>query len=317
MTLVSPLDWGLGHATRCVPIINDCIRNGEQVLLASDSQALAFLKQEFPSAKCIRLKGYRMRYAGGRLLPFVIMAQLPLFGFSILLEHIRLRKIINDYAVNRVISDNRYGLWCKSAESIIITHQLYIQLPKYLSIFRKPLHLFTAHLLHKFNKIWVPDYADANESLSGRLSHGGALDNSVSYIGPLSRFEKSVKCENIDAPDVLILLSGPGKQKRQFAKQMLKSLQNSKKRILIAGAEPEQKYQIAKDNILTVSHISTSVLNDLLLSTPQIIARAGYSTIMDLHKLGRTAQLYPTPGQWEQEYLAKRYSSAHSVATYD
>lgn len=304
MTLISPLDWGLGHATRCVPIINDCIKKGEPVILATDGQALSFLQQEFPNQKCIRLKGYSMKYAGGRLLPFVIMLQLPFFALSICLEHRRLKRIIRTYGIDKVISDNRYGLWDKNVQSIIVTHQLYIQLPKWLNAFKRPLHVFTAHLLHRFNEIWVPDYADASKSLSGALSHNGALDNEVRYIGPLSRFTDDVKCEDAKVPDVLLLLSGPGRQKRVFAKQMLKKLQNSKKSILVAGAEPNQKYQITNGNILAVSHISTQKLNYLLLSTPQIIARSGYSTIMDLHILRREAMLYPTPGQWEQEYLS-------------
>lgn len=309
MILISPLDWGLGHATRCVPIIKNCLANGEKVLLATSGNALSFLQQEFPNVQCINLKGYRMRYAGGRLLPFVIMSQMPLFWAGIWLEHIRLHRIIKRYGVSKVISDNRYGLWSKSVESIVITHQLYIQLPKWLSPFRRPLHLFTAHLLHRFNKIWVPDYADAGKSLSGALSHGGGLDSEVSYIGPLSRFGKNVDSVDIDVPDVLLLLSGPGRQKHTFAKQVLAGLQNSQKRILVVSAEPKLKYEVGNDNILTVNHLSTEKLNYLLLFTPQIIARAGYSTIMDLHSLDRVATLVPTPGQWEQEYLAKRYGT--------
>lgn len=313
MILVSPLDWGLGHATRCVPIISKCLADGSQVLVATSGNALSFLRQEFPNVKCINLKGYRMRYAGGRLLPFVIMMQMPLFCLGIWLEHIRLRRIIKDYGVSRVISDNRYGLWNKSVESIIITHQLYIQLPKWLSPFSKPLHSFTAHLLHRFNKIWVPDYADAKVSLSGALSHGGKLDSEVSYIGPLSRFSTTVGPVDIDVPDVLLLLSGPGRQKHTFAKQVLNGLQNTQKRILVVSAEPKLKYEITNGNILTVNHLSTEKLNYLLLFTPQIIARAGYSTIMDLHILGKEATLVPTQGQWEQEYLAKRCATPRHI----
>jgi hypothetical protein len=127
MTLIAPLDWGLGHATRCVPIINECLAKGEKVVIAADGAAAAFLKQEFPNLTHIRLKGWRMRYFWP--LPLALALQMPFFGVSILLEHRRLQRIIKQMGVNRVISDNRYGLWSRNADCTIITHQLYIQLP--------------------------------------------------------------------------------------------------------------------------------------------------------------------------------------------
>lgn len=305
MTLVAPLNWGLGHATRCVPIIHKLIASGEQIIIAADGVAFSFLQQEFPNLKIIRLRGYQMHYAFGRFLPIALMLQMPLFGVGILLEHRRLQKIVKQYSITKVISDNRYGLWNKNTENVIITHQLYIQLPKYLKFLQKPIHSFTAFLLHRFNQIWVPDYADVNMSLSGALSHGGKLDNEVNYIGPQSRFTADFE-QNTDVqiPDVLLLLSGIGRQKKRLEKQVVNEYKNTAKQILIVGAEPNSKYQIKQDNVLKMNHISTSKLNFLLLHSPQIIARSGYSTIMDLHTVGRTAKLIPTPGQWEQIYLS-------------
>lgn len=304
MTLIAPLDWGLGHATRCVPIINKCLADGEQVIIAADGAAAAFLKQEFPNLTHIRLKGWRMRYFWP--LPLALALQMPFFGVSILLEHWRLQRIIKRMGVSRVISDNRYGLWSRRADCAIITHQLYIQLPPCLRLFKKPLHSFTARLLHRFKRILVPDFADAQKSLSGALSHGGALDAEVEYIGPLSRFTPDCMEEPaLPVPDVLVVLSGPGRQKRRFANHVLKRLRGVAKRILVVGAEPNLKYQKTIGNVLTVNHLPTAELNSLLLLSPHVIARSGYSTIMDLHSIGRQAILFPTKGQWEQEYLAK------------
>ena len=302
MTLVAPLDWGLGHATRCVPIINECLAKGEKVIIAADGAAAAFLKSEFPNLTHIRLKGWRMRYFWP--LPLAIFLQLPLFGVSILLEHSRLKRLMKQYNISRIVSDNRYGLWSRNADCTIITHQLYIQLPRWLKPFESPLHAFTARMLHRFNHIWVPDYADAEKSLSGALSHGGALDADVEYIGPLSRF--TVDCMNepaLPVPNVLVVLSGPGRQKQRFAKLVLKHLKGTAKRILVVGAEPNLKYQVTDGNTLIVNHLPTRELNSLLILSPHIIARSGYTTIMDLHRLGRHAILFPTKGQWEQEYL--------------
>ena len=306
MTLIAPLDWGLGHATRCVPIINECLAKGEKVIIAADGAAAAFLKSEFPNLTHIRLKGWRMRYFWP--LPLAIFLQLPFFGISILLEHKRLQRIIKQNGISRVISDNRYGLWSRNADCTIITHQLYIQLPHWLKPFEKPLHAFTARLLRRFAHIWVPDYADAPKSLSGALSHGGALDVKVEYIGPLSRF--TADCMNepaLPVPTVLVVLSGPGRQKQRFAKRVLKHLKGTAKRILVVGAEPNLKYQVTDGNALIVNHLPTAELNALLKLAPHVIARSGYTTIMDLHRIGRRAILFPTKGQWEQEHLAKRW----------
>ena len=304
MTIVAPLDWGLGHATRCVPIINDCLAKGEKVIIAADGAAAAFLKSEFPNLTHIRLKGYKMRYFWP--LPLAIFLQLPLFGISILLEHYHLQRIIKRNGISRVISDNRYGLWSRKVDCTIITHQLYIQLPPWLKMFERPLHAFTARLLRRFNHICVPDYADAERSLSGALSHGGALDAEVEYIGPQSRFAADCMAEpSLPVPTVLVVLSGPGRQKQRFAKRVLKHLRGTAKRILVVGAEPNLKYQVTDGNVLIVNHLPTQELNSLLKLAPHVIARSGYTTIMDLHQIGRRAILFPTKGQWEQEYLLK------------
>ncbi len=306
MTLIAPLDWGLGHATRCVPIINECLAKGEKVVIAADGAAAAFLKQEFPNLMHIRLKGWRMRYFWP--LSLALALQVPFFGVSILLEHWRLQQIIKRMGVSRVISDNRYGLWSRRADCTIITHQLYIQLPQWLKLLEKPLHAFTARLLRRFAHIWVPDYADAQKSLSGALSHGGAMDAAVEYIGPLSRFSADTMDEpSLPVPQVLVVLSGPGRQKKMFTKRILRRLNGVAKRILVVGAEPNLKYQITNGNALVVNHLSTQELNSLLKLAPHVIARSGYTTIMDLHRIGRRAILFPTKGQWEQEYLAKRW----------
>ena len=52
------------------------------------------------------------------------------------------------------------------------------------------------------------------------------------------------------------------------------------------------------------NHLSAVSLNELICSSEFVIARSGYSTIMDLVQLGKKNILIPTPGQPEQEYLA-------------
>ncbi len=304
-TLIAPLNWGLGHATRCVPIIKRCVESGERVVIAANGAALVFLRQEFPNIETVKLSGYNMRYACGKMLPLTITLQMPLFGISILIEHIITIRLSRKYKVDRIISDNRYGVWNNNIESIIITHQPYIQLPKHLSIFCKPLHTITARLLSKFNHIWVPDYADVSQSLSGALSHGGAIDRQLEYIGPLSRFTAAQIINfDIQIPDLLVVLSGPGRQKFKLARQIVKHFQTDKK-IVILGASPGKNVNKAEGNINYINHLPTKEFQYLLQHTPHIISFAGYTTIMDLHVLDQQAKLVPTAGQWEQEYLIK------------
>lgn len=46
-----------------------------------------------------------------------------------------------------------------------------------------------------------------------------------------------------------------------------------------------------------------------------ILSRSGYTTIMDLSKLEKKAFFIPTPGQYEQEYLANKIDESELVPT--
>ncbi len=304
--LVCPLNWGLGHATRCVPIIKQLIVAGNKVIVAADGPALSFLQQELPGLIFMRLKGFNVRYFPKPFMQLGLFLQMPLLAISWLSEHYRLKKFIESYKIQEIISDNRYGVWHRKVKSVLITHQLYIQLPGYLCFLQKPLHWFTFRLIKPFNEVWVPDYSDEKLSLAGKLSHPAPGTIQHKYIGPLSRFSQMNEIQPlpVEIPDVLVLLSGPGKQKERLEKKLINILKNQTKKILIIGGKPETSYSFQLNNIKQINHLSTNELGYLLLHCPKIIARAGYSTIMDLIVLNRTALLIPTPGQWEQEYLA-------------
>ena len=61
--IVAPLNWGLGHATRCIPIINGLLENGFEPIIASDGVALELLKKEFPKLISFELPSYNIKYA--------------------------------------------------------------------------------------------------------------------------------------------------------------------------------------------------------------------------------------------------------------
>jgi len=309
--LFAPLNWGLGHATRMVPLIHASIKSGNDVILAADGAPLEFLKLEFPDAKALKFKGYKIRYAQPPFFLACLLLQMPFFYISFWLEHYRLSKIIRRYKISTVISDNRYGLWNRNIKSILITHQLFIKLPKSIKFLEGMLHKTTGKLIQRFTECWVPDYENFQNSLAGTLSHGLPLPNIVKYIGPLSRF-KNFEYKEVDQKlksyNVLVLISGPEPQRTSFEREMVNRFIHSDMSILMVCGKPgndSQNAQTEIKNITKVEHLNTATLYYHLTHSKQIIARSGYSTIMDLHVLNLTAELIPTPGQTEQEYLAQ------------
>ncbi|MGD9995256.1 MAG: hypothetical protein AB7S69_18290 [Salinivirgaceae bacterium] len=316
--LLAPLNWGLGHATRCVPIIRGFLNDGHRVLLAGNGASLDFLKQEFPKLTSVSLKTYSMRYSKSGSLFLILLLQMPLFLTSSLWEYYQLKKLIRKHGLTQVVADNRYGLWNKKVRSVLITHQLFIQLPKYLGFMSPLLHGFTRWLIHRFDECWVPDYENSETSLSGALSHGKPLPENVRFIGPLSRFTDYNLPENYTTPgfkpEVLVLISGPEPFRSHFEKNMEQRFTHGAQSVLMVCGKPGEKLP---DNetinnqtpLKKVSHLSTPNLYYHLKNTPQIISLAGYSTLMDLHALERDAELIPTPGQTEQEYLVSFHKS--------
>ncbi len=315
--LVAPLNWGLGHATRCVPLINQLLADENKVLLAGHGSSLAFLRQEFPQLEALILKGHTIRYTKSKIVFFSIFLQMPFFLLDILVEHRALKKLLKKHPITQVISDNRYGLWNKHVKSTLITHQLFIQLPHAIRLLEPLLHFITRMLISPFDVCWIPDYESMEQSLSGKLSHGKRLPVKTNYLGPLSRF-MNYKYPNTficpqQLPDVLILISGPEPFRSSFQNQMEQRFAKTDKKILMVCGQPDQYEKTketgteynSKTRFQKVSHLTTPELYYYLSKVPQLISLAGYSTIMDLHALGREAELIPTPGQTEQEYLVK------------
>jgi len=313
--LIAPLNWGLGHATRCVPIINNFVNKGHKVIIAADGGALLFLQLEFPNLKFIPLKGFKIRYAKKPFFLLFLLLQMPFFYLSIKREHKQLKKIIKKYNVNQVVSDNRYGLYNVAIKSILITHQIFIPLPKTLRFLNSTLYKLTRKWIEKFNECWIPDYEMTEESLSGKLAHGSNLPINVKYIGPLSRF-KNIKDEHVKLKlqcQILIIISGPEPHRTNFEKEMEMRFSKSDKRIVMVCGKLSSKDNFIENtnsNITKVNHISTAELLAYMYAAEKIIARSGYSTIMDLHVIKKKAELNPTPGQLEQEYLAEYYKKS-------
>lgn len=298
--LVAPLNWGLGHAARCIPIIKTLKTEGFTVIIASDGGALELLKKEFPNTTALELPEYKVSYTkDGSDLKKKLLASMPRFLKAIKAEHKALNHIIAKYAITGVISDNRLGLHTKKVPTVFITHQLTVLSGKttWLSTF---LH---KQFIKRFDECWVPDYK-GNTSLSGRLSFSKNTDSSIKYLGPLSRMKRSAETLKYKA---IVILSGPEPQRTLLEEKLIKELKKYSGRVLVVqGILEEDQIYIKKDNFEIVNYLTTQELERAINRSEFVITRSGYTTIMDLACLGKKVFFIPTPGQTEQEYLAER-----------
>lgn len=296
--LVATLNWGLGHTTRCIPLIRALCKENK-ILIASDGAAGELLKEEFPDLNYINLPSYNIKYYEYSML-LNILLQIPKIVWAIIREHLLLKKIIEKSGVSMVLSDNRFGLWNRNVHSVFITHQLFIRAGIFSRLVKKINHWFIA----QYNECWVPDYENESDSLSGELSHGNSISAKVKYIGPLSRFEKQETVGKFKY-DLAVLLSGPEPGRTVFENIILDQLKIlNKECMLIRGIVDKENIPESYTNVEVKNYSSTSQLLQIISESKIILCRSGYSSIMDLEVLGKKAILVPTPGQTEQEYLA-------------
>lgn len=303
--LVCPLNWGLGHASRCVPIIKALEARGKSILLAAEGFPLEFLKQEFPHLETIQFDGIQVKYARDGEQFQAMLSQLPQFIRGIIKEHHHIKKLCVDHQIDTVISDNRFGLWNKRVFSIYMTHQLVVKMPikwKFLERFVWSLH---RSFIKRYDTCWIPDLSDA-QNLTGDLTHKYPLPKNGRFIGILSRFSKQSSLLENSPYETVALLSGPEPHRSILENKLIKYLQKSLfPSLIIRGVPSQNGEEVNIFNVKLLSHLDTPTLQRLIDSTPRIICRSGYSTLMDLVSLDKKAILIPTPGQTEQEYLAE------------
>lgn len=298
--LVAPLNWGLGHATRCIPIIDALIAHDFEPIIASDGIALELLNKEFSNLRFLELPSYNITYskkANGFKLKLI--KDSPHLIKTIKKEKKLIKEFITTEKISGIISDNRFGVRHKSVPSVFITHQLRV-LSGNTTWFSSKLH---QEIVKKFDECWVPDYS-GNPNLSGDLGHINDTIKSLKYIGPLSRFQKQ------DLPikfDLLVILSGPEPQRTLLQDKLLKDLSLFSGEVCFVKGIVEPDQFISKEKNLTIYNFMTSgQLEEAINSSTLILSRSGYTSIMDYTKLEKKAFLIPTPGQFEQEYLAEK-----------
>ncbi len=302
--LFGVLNWGLGHATRSIPIIQSLLRLNYEVVICSDGDALLLLKKEFPQAQFVELPGYKVRYDFRSMVLNMVRYSIGMLK-AIHKEEKILKDLVEKHRPSIIISDNRYGFHHKSVKSIFITHQLNIPSQKKWQTLtaNKFLHQF----IKRFDLCWVPDF-EGTPNLSGQLSHGVNLSIPIQFIGPLSRFNSS---DHALKYEVAFVLSGPEPQRGKLEK-MIANQENQfpAKCCIVRGTNEPAGYSVAPETNLEVFDLLDSeAMEQLIAQSRLLVCRAGYTTIMDLIALQKSAILIPTPGQPEQEYLAEHLSN--------
>jgi uncharacterized protein (TIGR00661 family) len=299
--LIAPLDWGLGHATRCIPIINAFIQKNCNVLIAGEGKTKTLLHKEFPQLTFVDLKGYRISYSTSRwALPFSIVLQIPKILSTIQHENERLKEIVKEHDIHGIVSDNRYGFYHDAVPSVFLTHQLRIKTG--LGVLADNyLQKLNYRYINRFTECWIPDEPTA-QNLGGELSHPKHLPVvQPRYIGILSRFQRAAPKEN----HLLVLLSGPEPQRTAFEDLLIRQFaEYNGPVILVRGLPGEAETLSLGSNVTVYNHLASVELNRLMNDASLVLSRCGYSTVMDLAVLEKKSILVPTPGQTEQEYLA-------------
>lgn len=299
--LVAPLNWGLGHATRCIPIIQNLIDHDFEPVIASDGVALALLKKEFPSLVHFELPSYDIQYAEkGKNFKWKMIAQLPKMIKAIQKEQYIISKWVKCFELDGIISDNRLGAYNRNVPSVYISHQLNVLTGNTSWLTTKLHKLF----IKKFKQCWVPDFGES-QNLSGKLGHLDKPVKNVKYIGPLSRIKK----QNLQKKyDLMVILSGPEPQRTILEEKIKDELIRYPKKVLFVKGivEPTQKTEEI-DHITYYNFMNSKELELAFNESENILCRSGYTTIMDLAKLSKKAFFIPTPGQYEQIYLAKKF----------
>ncbi|PNQ75089.1 glycosyltransferase [Hanstruepera neustonica] len=297
--LVAPLNWGLGHATRCIPIIKALEENHFEPVIASDGVALELLKREFPDLLCLSLPSYNITYSKkGSRFKYKILKDSPKILKNIKAERQATANIIANHNIAGIISDNRFGVFNKNIPCVFMTHQLQV-LSGSTTWFSTKMH---QKIIKKFDECWVPDNRD-KPNLSSKLGHVESIDVKLKYIGPISRFNK---LETPIVYDIMVLLSGPEPQRTLLEEKLSSELSHySGKVLFVKGLVDGDIKKDIRNHITYYNYLTSDILETAINESNLVISRSGYTTIMDLAKLGKQAFFIPTPGQFEQEYLAK------------
>ncbi len=308
--LISPLNWGLGHASRDIPVIDTLIEQGHSVFIGGSGDSIVYLKEYYDESKFIYINSPKIKYGKKNAIGPGFAISLVGFLKSIYRDYFALKRIYKREKFDLVISDNRPGLFSKDITSIYITHQVNVKTRKPNRLSGKLVKLFHAYMIKQFDYCIIPDNS-GNYSLAGELSYIKKTSNTY-FAGVLSRFYNDKYVDEklpINSPFILVLISGPEPHRTLFEDIVIQKFKDTKTQIVIVRGVVGYKQKNERFfNIKYYNNPSDSVLYALIKRAEVIFCRSGYSTLMDLAVCRKKAILVPTPGQPEQEYLARHFN---------
>ncbi len=308
---VSPLNWGLGHSTRDIPIIEELLQRGHEVTIGTSGNALALLQRECPQCNFLLFKDYPAPYSDSRFFLPAFTAGLPGLLRAIAQEKKKFEEILAKNRFDLIISDNRMSVYSSKVPSYFISHQLRYSMPRYLYPFEMMTMPFNSFFHRKFEGVIVPDI-DPNgccNNLSGKLCRSSlnATNCRVYYAGILTSTKKMAVDKDLD---FLAIASGPEPQRSRLEEIICKQVQRLPgEKVVLLGSPQKESHKKIDEHTTVHSYVSTEEKTELMNRARFIIARSGYTTMMELAELETRHGLFtPTPGQTEQEYLSRYYA---------
>jgi len=295
--------WGLGHATRTLPIIRRTIEEGHEVTVVSSGRALSMLRQELgDSATFAHLEDYQPpELPNSTFLALATFLRFPLYVTAMFHEHDYVRRFLEETKIDVIFSDNRFGFYSRQVPSFFMGHQLRILNPLRNKVLEDGTEIYNKYFLDRYAGVIVPDFEE--DGLAGRLAHDLSIfdERRLNYVGVLSEFAYRPTVEDVD---VFVSISGPEPQRSSFERLVRSQLDGFGGRVVTSLGKPEDNGHSGPN---LRSYLNREEREEFLNRSKIVVARSGYSTLMDLSVLKKRGFLVPTPGQLEQEYLAKHH----------
>lgn len=305
--LFAVASWGLGHATRDLPLINRLLDCGHDVTIVSSDRALALLKLELGD-RCSFLEWPDIPLTLSKSVPLFyakFTLSMPLAFRAIVAENRSLDQLLSRRHFDRIISDSRFGIRSRRVPSYQLAHGLRFIAPRRSVPVEFAMEYFYHRCFGRSARFVVPDFA--SPGLSGDLSHNlrFVTPDRISYIGILSSIRRGAANDDIDC---YVSISGREPQRGVLEDIVLRQVYDVPGRVVVSLGKPEEAGRSWTQGRATIySYVNRRQQQELMNRARLIVSRSGYTTMMELAELGKTALLIPTPGQTEQEYLAAHH----------
>lgn len=306
LVVLSMLNWGFGHLTRCFPIIRSLIELKKQLLIVCTPAQQEVLARSFDGLIFFNAADDTPRYGKTKATTLLRLSlQAPFQLMKVKRDNKLLERLSQEYDIELIISDNKYGFYHSRIPSVILTHQLNIQtgLGKWADAVANRIN---RKLLSRFREVWVVDGVGKN-SLAGSLSAASDnIDARVKWIGTLNRLQ--IRAQK-GSEKLLIILSGPEPQRTILEELIVHQLPVNHRHITLIRGTKKNFSQQALQKLTSLQFTNwidlagLAEIEQLLSQTEWVLGRAGYTSLMEWVTGGWKSIVIPTPGQAEQEYL--------------